>query len=238
MHQAIFYAFSDHDADALNTDTGAWTKASFLKTNRDFQGIDVLHGTLYAVGGQSNFENRKTETGSSMQSYNVFANAWVEAVPMFEARSGPGVAVLNEQLYAVGGFPNKTTAERYTATTNRWHLIGHMTIGRANMGITVLDGKLYAVGGTTGLDRRPLRSAEVYDPDTNTWSRLADMSVERARPAVVVFADEMYVVGGTVDRRVEVFSPATGLWRTLPALMPEISCKPVACLMKKRADVD
>lgn len=63
-------------------------------------------------------------------------------------RSTLGVAVLNNNIYAVGGFDGSTglnTAEVFDLATQKWRSIASMSTRRSSVGVGVLSGFLYAV---------------------------------------------------------------------------------------------
>lgn len=64
-------------------------------------------------------------------------------------RSTLGVAVLNQCIYAVGGFDGSTglnSAECYDPKLLEWRLISSMSSRRSSVGVGVVNGLLYAVG--------------------------------------------------------------------------------------------
>ena len=59
----------------------------------------------------------------------------------FYRRSGVGLAVVNGQLYAVGGFDGTTylkTVEQFDAEVNNWKLCGTMNFRRLGGGVGVV----------------------------------------------------------------------------------------------------
>lgn len=90
---------------------------------------------------------------------------------MTKRRCGVGVAVLKDQLYAVGGHDGQcylNSVERFDPQTNTWCVFGFDIIDnkvktrrtcdvaptstcRTSVGVTVLDGAIYAVGGQDGV---------------------------------------------------------------------------------------
>ena len=63
-------------------------------------------------------------------------------------RSTLGVAVLNNCIYAVGGFDGSTglsSAEKYDPTTQEWRMIASMSTRRSSVGVCVLNGLVIKV---------------------------------------------------------------------------------------------
>uniref|UniRef100_A0A3B3Z936 Uncharacterized protein n=1 Tax=Periophthalmus magnuspinnatus TaxID=409849 RepID=A0A3B3Z936_9GOBI len=64
---------------------------------------------------------------------------------MSSRRSGLGVVVYGNEIYAVGGFSGTNrlnSAEAYNPSTNTWRPLPAMLRGRSNFGIEVVDGRL------------------------------------------------------------------------------------------------
>jgi hypothetical protein len=139
-------------------------------------------------------------------------NTWVEKAPMHEARSGLGVAALNEKIYALG---SKT--EEYTPEVNNWTYKSSMPTPRINFAVASIDGKIYCIGGynnsgtVTGVN-------EVYDPSNDTWTTMAPMPTARAWLDANAVDGKIYLIGGQNDSSMvqinEVYNIATDTWTT------------------------
>lgn len=80
--------------------------------------------------------------------YDASHDQWTSSECMEARRSTLGVAVLNSNIYAVGGFDGSTglhTAEVFDLTTQKWRSIAAMHTRRSSVGVGVLNGFLYAV---------------------------------------------------------------------------------------------
>jgi len=107
---------------------------------------------------------------------------WNPGPPMDARRSTLGAAVLNNNLYAVGGFDGASgldTAEVYSEKKECWCRIADMTTRRSSVGVGVVGSFLYAVGGYDGCQRQCLNSVERYDPDANEWSKGESRKLEQ-----------------------------------------------------------
>ena len=75
---------------------------------------------------------------------------WRLVTPMSKRRCGVGVAVLNQQIYAIGGHDGVSylnSVERYDPITNQWFMdVAPTTSCRTSVGVAVLDNYLYAIG--------------------------------------------------------------------------------------------
>jgi kelch-like protein 2/3 len=107
---------------------------------------------------------------------------------MTARRSGAGVGVLNNILYAVGGHDGpllRKSVESYNPETNSWSAVADMAYCRRNAGVVAHEGTLYVVGGDDGVAN--LSSVEVYVPETNSWRFLPDpMGIGRSYAGVCV----------------------------------------------------
>lgn len=68
-------------------------------------------------------------------------------------RSGAGVGVVDNILFAIGGHDGplvRKSCEKYSAETDSWSPIADMTYRRRNAGVVCHDGLLFVVGGDDG----------------------------------------------------------------------------------------
>ena len=106
---------------------------------------------------------------------------------MAEARNLAAVAVLDGNLYAVGGYNDDdhhlSSVERYDPGTDAWEAVAPLTLARFGAGVAALEGKLYAVSGRVEEEEaefdRPANTVERYDPATNAWEEVAPMVTAR-----------------------------------------------------------
>ena len=86
------------------------------------------------------------------------STAWATKASMHVPRASLGAAVVNGQIYAIGGVldpPSYVTCtgtnEKYDPASNQWTLKSDMPTPRASFAIASVEGKIYCIGGTTGL---------------------------------------------------------------------------------------
>ncbi|KAK6009217.1 BTB/POZ domain protein [Ostertagia ostertagi] len=161
-----------------------WTCVAPMGTRRLGVSVSVLNGCLYAVGGSDGQSPLNTvgkthelvngkwfdlcqHVGniwdlqcSMLRKYNPLTNEWTAVVAMNNRRSGVGLAVVNEKLFAVGGFDGTTylkTAEVFDPEANQWRHHGCMNYRR--------------LGGGVGVIRMPYQFPQQqpgFDPGTST----------------------------------------------------------------------
>jgi N-acetylneuraminic acid mutarotase len=153
----------------------------------------------------------------------VAGNCYAWKSPMNEARTGVGLAVVNGNIYAVGGINEagfRGTNEEYYPANDTWILRESMPTARTDFGITACQGKIYCIGGyasgvSTGVN-------EVYDPARDTWETKAAMPTPRSSLNAEVVDDKIYLIGGgaqdkksgIISNLNEVYDPNTDTWST------------------------
>src|SRR5450759_779101 len=112
----------------------------------------------------------------------IAENSWVTRASMHIARSDLEVAVVNGNIYAIGGSGNGSN-EEYNPGTDSWTFKAPMPTARSDFGIAVCQNKIYCIGGTTGFSDNTGFVAkgtnEVYDPATDTWETKAPLPTAR-----------------------------------------------------------
>ena len=97
-----------------------WEEIARMHTPRWSLGVAAVGNELFAIGGSHNVE----QFANTVEVYNVITNKWEESVaPLNEGRRCLGVAVVNDQIYVVGGRV-ANTIEYYNKETNEWKVIG------------------------------------------------------------------------------------------------------------------
>ena len=144
---------------------------------------------------------------------------WVGEPPMPTARGGLGTAVLNGQIYAIGGDNGShlNTAESFDPISETWQSLAGMSTPRWVPGVAGVNGLIYAMGGyPRGGDDRVNSSMEAYNPANNTWSPVANMLTPRGNLGAVTVDGLIYAIGGntshTAFSEVEAYNPTTDSW--------------------------
>ena len=176
---------------------------------------------VFAVGGGC--------SGDAISSVEMFdplgtSNDWRLVTPMSKRRCGVGVAVLNQQLYAIGGHDGVSylnTVERYDPIINQWFMdVAPTTSCRTSVGVAVLDNYLYAIGGQDGVSC--LSYVEKYDFKVNRWTRVASMQTKRLGVAVAVLGNYLYAIGGSDGasplNTVERYDPKANKWEKVASM--------------------
>lgn len=141
--------------------TNKWTLRSPMNYRRSGVGVGVLHGFLYALGGHdcpaSDPRVCRTDT---VERYDVATDTWtlvstfkpnaveillyillntgilcaLQIASLCIGRDSVGVALLGDNLFAVGGFDGHQylkTVEKYDVDKNEWSEVSPLVFGRA-----------------------------------------------------------------------------------------------------------
>ncbi|KAF2365528.1 Kelch repeat type 1 [Trinorchestia longiramus] len=204
----------------LDTFTKEWHSIPPMTIGRVMPGLAVLHGKIYAVGGE--VESRILANG---ELYDPLEDAWADISPMVVPRCEFGLCAHEGLLYAFGGWVGEGVGgsiERYDDVSNTWTEVGTLREPRFSMGAVEHEGLIYLVGGCTESQRQ--RSDLLsYNPVTTSWTVHASMPTPRSRLAVAVLDGFMYAVGGTnkdfeVLSTVERYSFDEDRWKSMAAL--------------------
>ena len=157
----------------------------------------------------------------AFSSTQIAENTWVSKAPMHVARSSLGVAVVNDKIYAMGGFVGNGVLsganEEYDPETDTWTFKAPMPIPSSGFVTAVYQGEIYCLGN--GIN-------EVYNPASDKWENRTPTAIPVAQANVLNGA--IYLLGGYPNRRYpnttlnEAYDPRTDNW-TMKAPMPKAS---------------
>jgi N-acetylneuraminic acid mutarotase len=132
-----------------------------------------LNGLIYALGGNSGVAATNVLEVFDPAGGTGGAGTWQTLAPMRNARKDFACAVLNGQIYAIGGIGVidrivVPTTEVYDPFTNTWSVTGSLPNPRGRLAGTALNGTIYTIGGdSTGVSGANISNAvEAYGPTT------------------------------------------------------------------------
>lgn len=168
----------------------------------------IVNGCIYAVSG---------DTHGLIESYDLNEKKWTLAATMSTPRIGLGVAIINDELYTVGGvYENRdlSSVNRYNLVEKKWFSIAPMNSERSHCGVLPFAGQLYAIGGSTIFSNH-LSSSERYDPKLNQWTMINQMNKKRSYLGLATLNGHLYAVGGNNGSQlssVEKYNPTEDKW--------------------------
>jgi len=220
--------------ETYNFKENQWSDLGNLESILTDHDVAVVGNMVYRVGGKKNGDPQ-----SFMDMYDPNTDTWTFNLWEMDPRIlDMGVTVMNDRIYAVGGYSNELCHGNYgkwldTAKvldlamdgSKKWSKIADMNIPRRYVGVGTLYGKVYAVGGHEGFGcNEGLSSVECYDPlEKDEWTYVADLSVPRYGAGVGALNGFLYCIGGAnstdkyhekrnVLKSVEKYNPDTNTW--------------------------
>lgn len=148
--------------------------------------------------------------------YTPRTDTWRSVAPLPEPRCGYALAVLDDQVYLVGGWDGARytgSLYRYNATTDRWETLAPAPTARGFGGAAVYGNVLYYVGGFDG--KSELATCELYNVTTDTWATCPRMLQPRGGMSLVTVGAHLYAIGGGWQHYVgfnESYDPKAGRW--------------------------
>uniref|UniRef100_A0A7S0HU04 WW domain-containing protein n=1 Tax=Hanusia phi TaxID=3032 RepID=A0A7S0HU04_9CRYP len=169
---------------------------------------------LFICGGRRDSDNATT---ANTIIYDRMSGNWEAGPDMIRPRVSARAAVLNGELYVVGGWDGRSvlsSVERLDVSLGRWVRVADLRIPRASPALAVLDGFLYVMGGFDGQDW--LRQVERYDAAKDEWEEVASLSAPRSAFGACALNGSIYAVGGSdgqmSQRSVEKYNPWEDRW--------------------------
>jgi hypothetical protein len=210
--------FTNGSTRPLSGTNAIWNQRQNLPSARFGNAVVTLNGRIYSVGGtpfggppMANVDEYQAATGPFGQN-----QTWTPKAALPSARENLAAAVINGQIYAVGGSATgpATTATLFVsdAAVNNWTAKASMPTPRSGLSAAALNGILYVAGGGA-FGGGSSTTFEAYDPSSDTWTTLAPMSTPRRSAAMVAVEGVILVIGGdATGLAVEAYNPATGAW--------------------------
>jgi N-acetylneuraminic acid mutarotase len=190
------------------------------------QGIAVLNGKIYLVGGFAGGHHSRPT--ASVYSYDPATDKWLTLAPLPSPMGAISLAAVGGMIHVVGG---RFMGEEgtlpvhliYNPASNSWRQAAALPTSRDHAGVFVVDGKIHLIGGRTGEATENTAVHEVYDPATDKWTSAAPMPTARSSVAFVEYKGMLVLAGGECRMRkpydeVEAYDLKADRWIKLPSL--------------------
>ena len=183
-------------------------------------GIARTSGHVYVVGGIT--ERRMCSSVSDItnivETFDLEKNEWKKMPSMSMNRYRPGVVVVDDRIFVIGGSDGHeylNTCEMFDVRTNKWETIAPMPTMRNEMGVAVIGDRIIVIGGRNSGGY--LRTVEALNTKTNTWTTLPPISAARSGVAVGVVDDQFIWTFGGISGSgaldvIEVFDAEKNEW--------------------------
>jgi N-acetylneuraminic acid mutarotase len=179
---------------------------------------------MYILGGWDNNGNATT----GVYAYDPSGNSWSQAASLPTALVASATAVLNGQLYVVGGCttgncsPTSDGVYRYDPGSNAWTQLANYPTPVAFGACAGIASEVVCAGGTNADTGATFTSTYIYNPSTNTWSQGADMPYDDWAMAYSGSGGKLQVAAGVTSNSAVVtnqaaeYDPSTNTWTLLP----------------------
>jgi len=208
------YSLFQADAGGERKDLVWEEKAPVSVARHAFDGVEVLGGKIYFVGGSSGSGGQNIA-----ERYDPTTNTWETLANMTVARSGVACAVLNEKLYAIGGV-GLSSVEVFDPSSGTWSAGIALPSEVKNGTAITVDGKIYLIGGKNSSNQN-INQLLCFDPSTSQWSAKANMPTSRHGAKLVWLENRIWAIGGNIEsptNKVESYDPSTDTWRAEESL--------------------
>src|SRR5437868_11662329 len=153
----------------LPQSTADWSVGTPIPERIQEHHAAVLRGQIYVAGGLDS----TGLTSAAVYRFDPTTNRWTRLKDLPGPRHHMPLVVVNDTLYALGGFSDRRFAPEssvwaYRASTDTWESRAPLPAPRGGSAAGVVDGQIILVGGF-GLGRALLDTTVVYDPRTNRW---------------------------------------------------------------------
>jgi len=183
-----------------------WTPGSPLPERRAGGGLAIAQGRLHYFGGYK--PDRDTVCADHWSLPLKGDGDWTREADMPNPRGHLAAAVLDGQIYAIGGANghdkkqvDQPFCDRYDPATKRWTPIANLPDGRSHFeGSTIVHkGRIIVVAGRCNGPRPPRGNVSdilEYDPKTDAWRALATIPLRVMAPSAEMIGQQLFVIGG------------------------------------------
>ncbi len=189
--------------------TNRWARLPALSTPRAFLGAARVGTKIYAIGGQDCVSLFCGRTLDTVEVYDLTTGRWTPGPPLPEPRAAFATAVIDGQIYVIGGY-NAQTKRVYSSVlaldprAGEWRWVADLPEkrGRVFPSAGVCDGKLAVFDGLSERFSLLRRDAWLYDAATGRWTPIAGPKFARVGVQAVNVDGVLYAVGGSSSSRV------------------------------------
>lgn len=187
----------------------SWTTLNSMPTPRADLCASIVNGTIFCMGGKKYWGvDASYQELNVTEAFNPDSNSWSKKSSMSIPVFGSASAVLNRQIYVVGGsrhfqegweLDTVGSTQVYSPENDTWSISASIPIaesyGAAASTIGIASpNRLYFVGGSNETDYS--ETTYIYDSTHNVWNSGASIPTPRVYLALAVLDDTLYAIGG------------------------------------------
>ena len=171
------------------------TSATVSAALEEIGGRSVTNGQTAVTFGSV---TTKTEIVAIGAADVVTPTSWASAPALPAARYALAAAVLNGQMYAIGGAAAANTNSVYAFDGTNWTTITNLPASRSGMAAVTFNGKVYSIAGNAAAG-----TTNVYSFDGTNWAEVAGLPAARGNLAAAVLGNYVYAMGGILSGSVK-----------------------------------
>ena len=192
-------------------------KAPVSVARRAYDGVEVLDGKIYFVGGS--LGGTASTFFDLVERYDPEDDTWQISTPMGDAINYLASSVINNYLFVIGGNisgNDSSTVILLDNVTEAWTTKNNLPISvRASSAVTHL-GSIYLVGGYSAGNQ--INNVYKYEMTSDTWVQKASLLEARDLHNLVSFNGRIWAIGGMnsggTANTVESYDHLSDSWQT------------------------
>lgn len=214
--------------ELYNPASNTWKTLSSMPTARQHTNCCVVNNKIYVIGGLEKGDMKKDDgmehwaekakLSDKNEAYDPKLNKWETRAPLPTPRQGPGIGVIQNKIYAIGGLktsaynsPFSQVVEVYDTSTDTWERKSDFPISIVTHGVVTHNNKLFVIGGQT-LDKNrrnhPIANVYYYDEENDKWLRTTDLPNPIQIVSTAASNGCIYVIGGCDH----TYKPLQNVW--------------------------
>lgn len=175
------------NAEVYDCETGTYSQYRALPYPLGNCDATVLGDYIYIAGGVKSDDDYQSTGLADVFRYNIKTTRLDFVKPMIHPRYGHQLVALGGMLYAIGGYQNGHTMERYDPAINEWtDTQTNMTYEHNAFSAIAHKGKIYVLDST---------GFEAYTPEADRWEMLTPPESYYAGQLMIV-EGRLWSVGG------------------------------------------
>ena len=192
--------------EAYDPENGIWIRKQDMPISRLYFGLGVVGGKVYLIGGSEGIGEGHERRMDRVDIYDPASDTWMEGPKMPTRRIPGGVGVVNDRIYAIGGYgwppdatggPYLTVTEEYNTISRQWRKKNDMLDLRLGFAPVVVRDEIYLIGGfVVGVVSKWFATVDVYNPQTQAWSDIPALPIPLIPFNAAAVNGKIYVFGG------------------------------------------
>lgn len=149
--------------------TNTWSERAAIPSLRNNATVVSLDTLMYVLGGAGTKDDIWGDV-LTVETYNFNSDTWMQKNDLPQLLFGPGVTVVNNAIFVLGGQTREDNIEDattkvfiYKAKSDRWIESTPLPIKNVFFGCTSIGNKIYVIGGTVGGNPNWDNYATVYE---------------------------------------------------------------------------